>query len=421
MAHSIPDSFARRAHLRARHDAHHRRLQVRPDPGGRRARRRRPARRAGPRGRAAAVRRLHQRRPARDRRRRRPSVGPALEEVFARCEGRIVVTSFASNIHRVQQVVDAAAALGRKVVAGRPLDAQEREHRAHARATSTCPRACSSAPRRSRTSPTSKLVVLSTGSQGEPLSALRRMAHGDHPQVELHAGDTVIFSATPIPGNERAVNETIDRIYRLGATVITTADVPVHASGHGYAEELKLMLNLTKPRYVMPVHGDHKRLHLHGRAGRGGGHRRRSRSSSGENGLPLEIDGAGARFGERGAGGHDLRRRRRGGGHRGRGPARPPHALRRRHLHRGRDRSPEQDGRSVAPPEIIFRGVPFIDETDGFVDELRDAVDASLARSAKERDPRDRPAPGPPARRRGGVRLRALRRRPMILPVVVEV
>ena len=112
-------------------------------------------------------------------------------------------------------------------------------------------------------------MIISTGSQGEPLSALRRMAHGDHPNVDLHEGDTVIFSATAIPGNERAVNETIDRIYRLGARVITAADVPVHASGHGYAEELKLMLNLTKPHYVMPVHGDHKRLRLHSELGGG--------------------------------------------------------------------------------------------------------------------------------------------------------
>ena len=105
--------------------------------------------------------------------------------------------------------------------------------------------------------------MISTGSQGEPLSALRRMAHADHPDVELHSGDTVIFSATPIPGNERSVNETIDRIFEIGAQVVTAADAPIHASGHGWQEELKLMLNLTKPRYVMPFHGDHKRLRLH--------------------------------------------------------------------------------------------------------------------------------------------------------------
>ena len=112
--------------------------------------------------------------------------------------------------------------------------------------------------------------MLTTGSQGEPLSALRRMAHHEHPQVKLHSGDTIIFSATPIPGNERAVNETVDRLYQIGATVITTQDAAVHASGHGWSEELKLMLNLTKPRYVMPIHGDHKRLHLHAQARRVG-------------------------------------------------------------------------------------------------------------------------------------------------------
>src|SRR5262249_56828492 len=104
------------------------------------------------------------------------------------------------------------------------------------------------------------VVIISPGSQGEPLSALRRMAYHDHRQVELRQGDTVVFSATPIPGNERAVNETIDRLYHIGCDVVTPRDAPVHASGHGYAEEVKLMLNLVKPRYVMPFHGDFKRL-----------------------------------------------------------------------------------------------------------------------------------------------------------------
>ncbi len=190
------------------------------------------------------------------------SVGPQLEEVFARCQGRIVVTCFASNIHRVQQVVDAAARLGRKVsLVGRSM--RKNVNIGRMLGHIDVPEGMLVGPKEIEDFPDHKLVVISTGSQGEPLSALRRMAHGDHPKVELHEGDTVIFSATPIPGNERAVNETIDRIYRLGADVITAADVPVHASGHGYAEELKLMLNLTKPRYVMPVHGDHRRLRLH--------------------------------------------------------------------------------------------------------------------------------------------------------------
>ena len=106
------------------------------------------------------------------------------------------------------------------------------------------------------------MVVISTGSQGEPLLALRRMAHNDHRMIKLRRGDTVVFSATPIPGNERTVGETVDRLFHIGCEVITPADAPIHASGHGYVEELKLMLNLVKPHYVMPVHGDHKRLRL---------------------------------------------------------------------------------------------------------------------------------------------------------------
>ena len=180
-------------------------------------------------------------------------------------------------------------------------------------------------------------MIISTGSQGEPLSALRRMAHGDHPRVELHERDTVIFSATPIPGNERAVNETIDRIYQLGADVITTRDAPIHASGHGYAEELKLMMNLTKPRYMLPVHGDYKRLRLHGQLAEQVGIEPRGDLPRQE--RPAARDRPARRaLGRGGAGGDDLRRRR---GHRrpgGRRAARPPDALGGRHLHRRGDR-----------------------------------------------------------------------------------
>jgi ribonuclease J len=346
------------------------------------------------------------------------SVGPRLQEVFARCAGRIVVTCFASNIHRVQQVVDAAAALDRRVsLVGRSM--RKNVNIGRMLGHIDVPEGMLVGPKEIEDFPDEKLVVISTGSQGEPLSALRRMAHGDHPQVELHDGDTVIFSATPIPGNERAVNETINRIYRLGADVITTADVPVHASGHGYQEELKLMLNLTKPRYVLPAHGDHRRLRLHAELAEAVGVPPKS-IFKGENGLPLEIDSSGAGFGTREQAGmifvdgvdvgdiEDV-------------------ALRDRRMLSADGifivvaTISEQEGLSVAPPEIIFRGVPFVDESDGFVEELRDAVDASLARSAEEEireidllqdHLHDDVAEFVYDR---------LRRRPMILPVVVEV
>ena len=189
-------------------------------------------------------------------------VGPHLEEVFSRAEGRIVVTSFASNIHRVQQVIDAAAALGRKVaLVGRSM--RKNVNIGRSLGHIEVPEGMMIQPHEVEDWPDHKVVVISTGSQGEPLSALRRMAYNDHRQITLRSGDTVVFSATPIPGNERAVNETVDRLYHIGCNVITPREAPIHASGHGYAEELKLMLNLVRPRYVMPIHGDHKRIHLH--------------------------------------------------------------------------------------------------------------------------------------------------------------
>ncbi len=346
------------------------------------------------------------------------AVGPRLQEVFARCQGRIVVTCFASNIHRVQQVVDAAAQLGRKVsLLGRSM--RKNVNIGRMLGHIDVPEGMLVGTREIEDFPDHKLVVISTGSQGEPLSALRRMAHGDHPQIALHDGDTVVFSATPIPGNERAVNETIDRIYRLGATVFTAADVPVHASGHGYAEELKLMLNLTKPEFVMPVHGDHKRLRLHGELAEAVGVPPKS-IFRGENGLPLEIDSRGARFGEREQAGmifvdgvdvgdiEDV-------------------ALRDRRMLSADGifivvaTISEQDGRSVVPPEVIFRGVPFLEDDDGFVGELRAAVDDSLGRSAEEEVREIDLLQDHLHDDIAAFVYERLRRRPMILPVVVEV
>ena len=346
------------------------------------------------------------------------SVGPRLEEVFARCRGRIVVTCFASNIHRVQQVVDAAATLDRRVsLVGRSM--RKNTNIGRMLGHIDVPEGMLVGPKEIEDFPDHKLVVISTGSQGEPLSALRRMAHGDHPNVELHDGDTVIFSATPIPGNERAVNETIDRIFRLGANVITAADVPVHASGHGYAEELKLMINLTRPQYVMPIHGDHRRLRLHGELAEAVGVPPKS-IFRGENGLPLEIDSSGARFGTREQAGlifvdgvevgdiEDV-------------------ALRDRRMLSADGifivvaTISEQDGRSVVPPEIIFRGVPFLDESDSFVDDLRAAVDESLGHSAEDEITEIDLVQSHLHDDVAEFVYDRLKRRPMILPVVVEV
>jgi ribonuclease J len=345
-------------------------------------------------------------------------VGPHLEEVFARCEGRIVVTSFASNIHRVQQVVDAAYALERKVaLVGRSM----RKNVGIGRNLGhiEIPEGMLVGPREIEDFPDERIVIISTGSQGEPLSALRRMAYRDHPQVELKGGDTVVFSATPIPGNERAVNETIDRLYHIGCDVITPREAPVHASGHGYAEEVKLMLNLVKPRYVMPFHGDFKRLRLHAQLAEAVG-MAPEHVFQGDNGLPLEVDERGARFGAPEQSGMvfvdgveigDM----------------ADVALRDRRMLSADGifivvvTIAEQDGSSVADPEVIFRGVPFMDQADELLEEIRGTVDESLRRSAEEEvrevDLLQQALHDDLAK----LVYDRLRRRPMVLPVVVEV
>jgi ribonuclease J len=345
-------------------------------------------------------------------------VGPHLEEAFARCEGRIVVTSFASNIHRVQQVVDAAAALDRKVsLVGRSM----RKNVGIGRTLGhiEVPDGMLVGPREINDFPDERVVIISTGSQGEPLSALRRMAYRDHRQVELREGDTVVFSATPIPGNERAVNETIDRLYHIGCDVVTPRDAPVHASGHGYAEEIKLMLNLVKPRYVMPFHGDFKRLRLHAQLAEAVGIAPEN-TYQGENGLPLEIDERGARFGSPEQSGMifvdgveigemaDV-------------------ALRDRRMLSADGifiivvTIAEQDGRSMADPEVIFRGVPFLDEADELIEEIRSTVEDTIERAAKDRITETDVVQDMLHDDMAKLVYDRLKRRPMVLPVVVEV
>ncbi len=345
-------------------------------------------------------------------------VGPNLERVFHHCKGRIIVTCFASNIHRVQQVIDAAGQLGRKVaLVGRSM--RKNINIGRSLGHIHVPDGMLIPLREVDQFPPEKVVIVSTGSQGEPLSALRRMAYRDHPQVELRAGDTVVFSATPIPGNERAVNDTIDRLYHVGADVVTTADAPIHASGHGSAEEIKMMLNLTHPRYVMPVHGDYKRLLLHGQLAEAVGVAPEN-IFRGENGQPLEIDERGARFGEREQSGMifvdgvDI------------GDVTDV-ALRDRRMLSADGifiivaTISEQDGSSVVPPEVLARGVPFLDGNSEFVEELREAVEDSLDRAAEQRVTEVQQLESMLHDDLAGFIYERLRRRPMVLPVIVEV
>jgi ribonuclease J len=346
------------------------------------------------------------------------SVGPALLETFSACKGRVIVTSFASNIHRVQQVIDAAIALDRRVaLVGRSM--RKNFNIASNLGIAKAPSGLFIQPREIEDFPDEKVVVISTGSQGEPLSALRRMANNDHRDVQLHSGDTVVFSATPVPGNERAVNETIDRIYEIGASVVTAKDAPIHASGHGWQEELKLMLNLTKPRYVMPVHGDYQRLRLHAGLAHSVGIDPEN-VFQGRNGLPLELDADGARFGKEVHAGVVYVD--------GVNVGEPDDvALRDR-----REISADgifivvatisaDDGSVVADPEAIVRGVALPDGEESLVDELKDVVEDSLEDAAEAGTREVHLIQEDVHEAIAKLVYKKLRIRPMILPVVVEV
>jgi ribonuclease J len=172
------------------------------------------------------------------------------------------MATFASNISRLQQAVSASQAEGRRCfIVGksmlRNLRVAEELGYLHA------PASMFVSPKEHEQVPDGELSILCTGAQGEPLSALTRIAADEHPMVTLHEGDTVIISANPIPGNEEAVHRTVNNLYRRGARVFTASHHRVHASGHASREELKLLLTLTRPRYFVPVHGEYRHLALH--------------------------------------------------------------------------------------------------------------------------------------------------------------
>ena len=191
-------------------------------------------------------------------------VGEKLDDLFLGCNQRIIVTTFASNVHRVQQVLDCARKYGRRVaVTGRSMENSLRV---------SAELGCVQIPdglllelNQVKNLPPEKVVIITTGSQGEPMSALYRMAFSGHRQVEIKQGDRVIISASAVPGNEITVSRVIDELFRRGAEVIYDKTSDLHVSGHAYQEELTMMLALTKPKYFIPVHGEHRHLHAHAR------------------------------------------------------------------------------------------------------------------------------------------------------------
>ncbi len=191
-------------------------------------------------------------------------VGESLDHIMANASGRVIVTTFSSLISRVQQVIDAAAKYQRRVfIVGRSMTDTVRM--ALELGYLNAPDGILGQIDEVRGMPHDKIVLVTTGSQGEPTSALVRMANRDHRHVHIQRGDTIVLSATPVPGNESLVNRTVDSLFRQGAQVLYGKLEQVHVHGHGSQEELKLLLNLVKPKFFAPIHGEYRHLSLHAR------------------------------------------------------------------------------------------------------------------------------------------------------------
>jgi ribonuclease J len=221
-------------------------------------------------------------------------VGEAFRQIIPQRQGRILISSFASNVHRVQQAIDVAVQVGRQVcVVGRSM----RKNVGIARNLGymDVPEGVLIRPNELQELPPHKAMIICTGSQGEPMSALTRIAYHDHPAVEVERGDTVIISAKPVPGNELRVHDAINRLAKAGAEVLHQEIAPVHVSGHACAEELRTIISLVRPKAVMPIHGEFRMLAAHAQLAREAGVPASSIVLA-ENGSVVELSPDGVRI-----------------------------------------------------------------------------------------------------------------------------
>jgi len=340
-------------------------------------------------------------------------VEAAFDDVFREAKGRIIVATFASLISRIQQVVNCAVRHGRQVaIAGRSM--VENAAMAQKLGYLEIPPGVLIKLRDVDKLPPHKVVIIATGTQGEPSSALARMAIGKHPQIKIVPGDTVIISAHAIPGNEEMINRTINRLFQRGADVVYEKIAPVHVSGHASQEDQKLLISLIKPKYFVPIHGELRHLTLHARIAQELGIPA-SNTMVVENGYILEFDRESGRIRERVPGGYvfvdgalvgDV----------------GPMVMRDREI-LARDgfvialvRLRGRTGKPIGRPEIITRGFVFVPDAQELIEGAQDRILQVL-----EKGPKGKVAIGDRVRDALAKFLYSeTKRRPMIIPVVIE-
>ena len=346
------------------------------------------------------------------------SVGEVLDKLFLNCTKRIVVATFASNVHRIQQIVNSAVKYGRKIaVCGRSM--------INMITTATelgyikCPENIFIDIDMIGSYTDEQLVIITTGSQGEPMSALTRMAAGDHRKVKITSNDLIIISATPIPGNEKYVSKVIDDLMQIGAEVVYSALADVHVSGHACQEEQKLILALAKPKYFLPVHGEYRQLRAHSETAQQMGMDKDNIFLL-TNGKVLEMNEYGAKITGTVPSGRVLVD--------GLGVGDVGNIVLRDRQHLAQDgliiivlTMDSQTGEVVAGPDIISRGFVYVRESETLMDDIKSVVRHEIAK-CEERNVRDWSTIKSTVKEnlRDYLSIKT-KRNPMIIPIIMEV
>ncbi|NLW91272.1 MAG: ribonuclease J [Syntrophomonadaceae bacterium] len=345
-------------------------------------------------------------------------VGNTFDDLFGRCEGRIILTTFASNVHRIQQVISTANKYGRKVaIVGRSMVNNVKI--SNELGYMNIPEGILIEQEEINHYAANQIVVVTTGSQGEPMSALTRMATADHRWVGIVPGDTVIISASPVPGNEKLVAKTVDLLFRQGAEVIYEKSMGVHVSGHASQEELKILLNLIRPRYFIPVHGEYRHLMKHAKLAESLGIPR-ARIFVADNGQIIEVGRKKASIAGKVASGKILVD--------GLGVGDVGNIVLRDRKQLSQDgimivvvTIQKENTEVVAGPDIVTRGFVYVRESEQLIEDAKERVREAMDICARKRITEWAVIKTQIRERLGKHLFEKTGRRPMILPIIMEI